>query len=81
MLVKNFGDELDDDKMHKLFEPFGAISSHRVMTDDEGKSKGFGFVSFEEPESAEKVSYLLRPVGIIDIDALVVDVCFRLWRR
>lgn len=54
VFVKNFGDELDDEKMQKLFEPFGAISSHRVMTDDEGKSKGFGFVSFEEPESAEK---------------------------
>lgn len=24
------------------------------MTDDMGKSKGFGFVSFEEPENAEK---------------------------
>lgn len=27
------------------------------MTDEMGKSKGFGFVSFEEPENAEKVSF------------------------
>lgn len=27
----------------------------QVMTDEAGKSKGFGFVSYEDPESAEKV--------------------------
>merc|ERR1711962_150153 len=42
--VKNFGDDLDDEK----------INSHRVMVNEEGKSKGFGFVAFDEPESAEK---------------------------
>lgn len=26
------------------------------MSDEMGKSKGFGFVSFEEPENAEKVT-------------------------
>jgi len=26
----------------------------KVMTDDNGKAKGFGFVSFEDSESAEK---------------------------
>jgi len=52
--VKNFGDDLDDDKMLELFSQYGKISSHRVMVNEEGKSKGFGFVSFEEPEAAEK---------------------------
>jgi len=52
--VKNFGDDLDDDKMLELFSQYGKIASHRVMVNEEGKSKGFGFVSFEEPEAAEK---------------------------
>jgi len=52
--IKNFGDELDDDKLKNLFEKFGGITSHKVMTDENGRSKGFGFVSFEDPESAEK---------------------------
>jgi len=52
--VKNFGDDLDDDKMLELFSQYGKITSHRVMVNEEGKSKGFGFVSFEEPEAAEK---------------------------
>lgn len=52
--VKNFGEELDDDKLRDLFAPYGKIISAKVMTDKNGKSKGFGFVSFEEPEGAEK---------------------------
>ncbi|GAB6029695.1 Polyadenylate-binding protein 1 [Chamberlinius hualienensis] len=52
--IKNFGDDLDDEKLRNLFESYGKITSHRVMVDEVGKSKGFGFVSFEEPEAAER---------------------------
>ncbi|XP_047481335.1 polyadenylate-binding protein 4-like [Penaeus chinensis] len=52
--VKNFGDDLDDEKLYEIFSQFGKITSHRVMTNEDGKSKGFGFVAFEEPEAAEK---------------------------
>lgn len=33
----------------------GPALSIRVMTDENGKSKGFGFVSFERHEDAQKV--------------------------
>ncbi|XP_055624932.1 polyadenylate-binding protein 4-like [Toxorhynchites rutilus septentrionalis] len=51
--VKNFGDELTDDSLKEMFEKYGTITSHRVMT-KETKSRGFGFVAFENPESAER---------------------------
>ncbi|XP_029650094.1 polyadenylate-binding protein 4-like [Octopus sinensis] len=51
--VKNFNDDLDDDKLRQVFEKFGKIASAKVMKDETGKSKGFGFVSFEEAEAAE----------------------------
>lgn len=50
--VKNFGDELSDESLKEMFEKYGTITSHRVMIKD-GKSRGFGFVAFENPESAE----------------------------
>ncbi|CAD5228977.1 unnamed protein product [Bursaphelenchus okinawaensis] len=54
VFVKNFHDKLDDNKLKELFEKYGPITSAVVMKDNEGKSKGFGFVSFEDPEHAEK---------------------------
>lgn len=51
--VKNFGEDVDDEKLKEMFEPFGKITSYRVMTKDDGKSKGFGFVAFETTEAAE----------------------------
>lgn len=52
--VKNFGEELDDEKLKEMFEAYGKITSARVMSDASGKSKGFGFVSFENPDAAEQ---------------------------
>jgi polyadenylate-binding protein len=54
VFVKNFGEELDDEKLLELFEPFGKINSYVVMKDDTSKSRGYGFVAFENPEEAEK---------------------------
>ncbi|XP_015667139.1 polyadenylate-binding protein 4 [Protobothrops mucrosquamatus] len=52
--IKNFGDEMDDERLKGLFSNYGKTLSVKVMTDPAGKSKGFGFVSFEKHEEASK---------------------------
>uniref|UniRef100_A0A672YYX8 Polyadenylate-binding protein n=1 Tax=Sphaeramia orbicularis TaxID=375764 RepID=A0A672YYX8_9TELE len=52
--IKNFGEDMDDEKLRELFSKYGNAMSIRVMTDDGGKSRGFGFVSFERHEDAQK---------------------------
>ncbi|XP_042362253.1 polyadenylate-binding protein 1A-like isoform X1 [Plectropomus leopardus] len=52
--VKNFGEDMDDEKLREVFSKYGNAMSIRVMTDDNGKSRGFGFVSFERHEDAQK---------------------------
>ncbi|OIP38201.1 MAG: RNA-binding protein [Deltaproteobacteria bacterium CG2_30_63_29] len=44
----------DDGSLRKAFEEFGEVSEAKVITDrDSGRSRGFGFVTFEEPAAAE----------------------------
>lgn len=50
--VKNFGKQLDSAGLHEMFSQFGNITSAVVMTNDDGSSKGFGFVAFDAPEPA-----------------------------
>lgn len=51
--VKPSGDFTDDD-LRALFEEHGEIASVAIKRDDDGKSKGFGFVCFKEWQSAHK---------------------------
>uniref|UniRef100_A0A803V5M6 Polyadenylate-binding protein n=1 Tax=Ficedula albicollis TaxID=59894 RepID=A0A803V5M6_FICAL len=52
--IKNFGDDMDDDRLREIFSKFGKTLSVKVMTDSTGRSKGFGFVNFEKHEEAQK---------------------------
>jgi len=54
LYVKNLDDIVDDEKLREAFTPYGNISSAKVMTDDKGNSKGFGFVCFGSTEEATK---------------------------
>ncbi|NXE52957.1 EPAB protein, partial [Casuarius casuarius] len=61
--IKNFGDDMDDDRLREIFSKFGKTLSVKVMMDSTGRSKGFGFVNFEKHEEAQKArgSLLWRP--------------------
>ncbi|KAG3276177.1 polyadenylate-binding protein 4-like [Ictidomys tridecemlineatus] len=52
--IKNFGDDMDDERLKEVFSKYGHPLSVKVMRDASGKSKGFGFVSFESHQAAQK---------------------------
>uniref|UniRef100_A0A3Q3GGG8 Polyadenylate-binding protein n=1 Tax=Kryptolebias marmoratus TaxID=37003 RepID=A0A3Q3GGG8_KRYMA len=52
--IKNFGEDLSDEKLKELFSAFGRTLSVRVMKDEKGRSRGFGFVNFAHHEDAQK---------------------------
>ena len=56
VFIKNFGDALDEDGLREMFKKHGEITSCVVMSDEGGKSKGFGFVAYDTHEAAEIVS-------------------------
>ncbi|KAL1944460.1 hypothetical protein VTO73DRAFT_2890 [Trametes versicolor] len=54
LYIKNLEDDIDDERLRGEFEPFGNITSAKVMRDEKGISKGFGFVCFSSPDEATK---------------------------
>jgi len=54
VFIKNFGDQMDDEKLREMFEKYGEITSAVVSKTEDGKSKGYGFVNFKEPGAADK---------------------------
>uniref|UniRef100_A0A670YM16 RRM domain-containing protein n=1 Tax=Pseudonaja textilis TaxID=8673 RepID=A0A670YM16_PSETE len=52
--IKNFGEDMTDDRLQEIFSKFGKTLSVKVMIDNTGRSKGFGFVNFENHQDAQK---------------------------
>ena len=63
--IKNLGDKLTGKELYQMCLPFGKITSYKLMTDKKGKSKGFGFVAFQFPSSANN--------AIINLNGKIID--------
>ncbi|XP_058245398.1 uncharacterized protein LOC131352888 [Hemibagrus wyckioides] len=53
VFVKNLDYSVDDRRLHEAFLPYGRVISAKVTVEN-GRSRGFGFVSFSSPNEAEK---------------------------
>jgi len=54
LYIKNLDDDMDEDKLQAEFANYGTITSCKIMKDDKGTSRGFGFVCFSSPDEATK---------------------------
>lgn len=54
LYVGNLAWSMDDTTLEELFREFGEVNSAKVVSDETGRSKGFGFVSFNTPREAEE---------------------------
>ncbi|NXK07012.1 EPAB protein, partial [Herpetotheres cachinnans] len=71
--IKNFGDDMDDDRLREIFSKFGKTLSVKVMMDNTGRSKGFGFVNFEKHEEAQKARNSSPPICCLSLELAVAD--------
>eukprot|EP00002_Diphylleia_rotans_P010821 TRINITY_DN213_c0_g1_i4.p3 TRINITY_DN213_c0_g1~~TRINITY_DN213_c0_g1_i4.p3 ORF type:complete len:292 (+),score=56.94 TRINITY_DN213_c0_g1_i4:276-1151(+) len=53
IFIKNLEKSIDDKMLYDTFSLFGNILSCKIETDNEGNSRGFGFVHYETPNAAE----------------------------
>ncbi|VVC87493.1 polyadenylate-binding protein 1 [Leptidea sinapis] len=70
--VKNFGEDFSDEMLREMFEKYGHITSHKVMYKEDGSSRGFGFVAFEDPDAAERACMELNGKELVEGKPLYV---------
>ncbi|KAJ4816450.1 Polyadenylate-binding protein [Rhynchospora pubera] len=54
VFVKNLAESTTKEELEEIFGKYGTITSAVVMTDENGKSRCFGFVNFENPDDAAR---------------------------
>ena len=52
--IKNLDESVTEEEFKELFAPFGTMTSAVLTKDEEGKSRGFGFINFESHEDAQR---------------------------
>lgn len=52
--VGNLSYQADEDKLKNAFNVVGEVSSVRIIKDETGRSKGFGFIEMTSDEDADK---------------------------
>lgn len=64
LFIKNLDKEIEVSQLHDAFANFGEIISCKIPTDENGKSRGYGYVQFRKPEEAEQAMSDLREASI-----------------
>jgi polyadenylate-binding protein len=54
LYIKNLEDDVGEERLRKEFGALGEIKSIKIMADEKGVSRGFGFVCFSTPEEAQR---------------------------
>jgi cold-inducible RNA-binding protein len=74
LFVGSLSWDTNDDGLRSAFSPHGEISEATVISDrDTGRSRGFGFVTFDDDESADKAVAALNGTEL-DGRTIKVDV-------
>jgi RNA recognition motif-containing protein len=70
--VGNLNFRVKENELKEIFEDYGEVSSAKIITDKySGKSRGFGFVTMEDDEDANKAINELNGASFDDRELVV----------
>jgi len=72
VFVKNLDPNVDNKALYDTFSMFGKILTCKVAPDENGKSKGYGFLQYELEESAKQAIQRVNGMQIGDRTVQVV---------
>lgn len=64
IFIKNLDKSIDHQALHDTFQTYGNILSCKVALDESGQSLGYGFVHYDNPESADKAIQTVNGMNI-----------------
>lgn len=68
LLVKNLDKSLTAREFYLLFSKFGEIKSSKLEVDEQGMSKGYGYIFYDSSESAEKAKKEMVSITLLLIE-------------
>lgn len=71
IFIKNLHPDIDNKTLHDTFSSFGNILSCKIATDANGNSKGFGFVHYDNAESAKEAIESVNGMLLNDLEVYV----------
>ena len=71
LLIKNLDSTVTTKDLNIIFSQYGEIASCKLEYDQEGKSKGYGYVSYSDPECADKA---IEQLNGKEINGKIVEV-------
>lgn len=69
--VGNLSYQTDEDSLREAFAAIGEIQSVRIITDESGRSKGFGFVEMTSDDDADKAISTLNGTPLMGRSLIV----------
>jgi polyadenylate-binding protein len=71
IFIKNLHPDIDNKTLHDTFSSFGNILSCKIATDANGNSRGFGFVHYDNAESANEAIENVNGMLLNDLEVYV----------
>jgi polyadenylate-binding protein len=71
VFIKNLASTVDNKGLYDVFSVFGNILSCKVATDENGNSKGYGYVHFETAEAAHEAIQKINGIQLDDQEVVI----------